>query len=70
MVKVHGLECVHALREEFNYKGLIIGVTGNTTAKDLLLFQASGTDAIFIKPIAVQDLMKKFKSLALYITEN
>ena len=65
MVKVHGPDCVRALREEFNFKGLITGVTGNTTSTDLLLFQASGTDAIFIIPVAVQDLMSKFKEFGL-----
>ena len=65
MVKMHGPECVRIVRNDFNYQGLIVGVTGNTDANDLREFRRSGVNHVLMKPIVISDLIAKFREFHL-----
>jgi CheY-like chemotaxis protein len=46
-----GTQAASILRNELNYKGLIIGVTGNALQEDVDDFLANGADIVIIKPL-------------------
>ena len=51
-----GIECTAYCRNEGNYGGLIIGVTGNTLGEEVTDFMNSGADIILGKPVNVKQL--------------
>jgi signal transduction histidine kinase len=61
MKNMHGPETVRALRFS-GFKGCIIGVTGNALPCDVDDFMKSGLDAIILKPLKRQGLMKTLAS--------
>ena len=50
-----GPEAVRRIRER-GYRGLIIGITGDTEAQDKEFFQSQGADVVLSKPIKEQDI--------------
>ena len=50
-----GPEAVRCIRER-GYRGLIIGITGDTEARDMEHFRSQGADVVLSKPIKEQDL--------------
>ena len=61
MTNLHGPDCVKILREKFNYKGLVLGVTANVMTADIEYFIAAGADAVLDKPISTTLLFEKLK---------
>jgi len=51
MVKMHGPEATSIIRQELNFKGVIIGVTGNALPEDIAKFVASGANEVLTKPL-------------------
>jgi CheY-like chemotaxis protein len=62
MINMHGPEAVCAMRKQLGYKGLIIGVTGNALAEDILNFIDHGADHVITKPLKRQKLFELLKS--------
>jgi len=46
---------VRRVRER-GYRGLIIGITGDTEAQDMEFFRSQGADVVLSKPIKEQDV--------------
>lgn len=58
MPKMNGLECIKAIRNKLNYKGLIIGLTGNALADDLNAMVSAGANHALTKPLETNLLFK------------
>ena len=58
-----GVEATRIIRTKLNYKGKIIGVTGNALDEDVQLFMASGADQIVLKPLSREALSKICKGV-------
>lgn len=54
MPKLSGPETVKILRE-MGYKGLIVGVTGNSMQSDIDEFMASGVNKVLVKPLDIDE---------------
>eukprot|EP01035_Chromulina_nebulosa_P069615 gene69615-biopygen45487 len=44
MIRMHGPDAVRIMREELQYSGPIIGVTGNALPDDIVRFMKSGVN--------------------------
>ena len=51
MVKMNGPEAVQKMRTELDYKGVVVGVTGNALPDDLTYFRNHGADTVITKPL-------------------
>lgn len=54
MPQYDGLQCTRALREQYGYKNLIIGLSGNVMDDDLMNFLNAGADIAIAKPIKLK----------------
>lgn len=61
MPNMSGREATKQLRER-GYKGMICGVTGNTTLTDTLAFEAHGATMVLPKPLDIKLFMRKLKA--------
>eukprot|EP00597_Dinobryon_sp_UTEXLB2267_P008080 CAMPEP_0170084348 /NCGR_PEP_ID=MMETSP0019_2-20121128/19592_1 /TAXON_ID=98059 /ORGANISM="Dinobryon sp., Strain UTEXLB2267" /LENGTH=563 /DNA_ID=CAMNT_0010300441 /DNA_START=238 /DNA_END=1929 /DNA_ORIENTATION=+ len=57
MLKMHGPETVSFLRRDYNYKGIIIGITGNALPADISMFLSSGANQVITKPLTKTKLL-------------
>eukprot|EP01036_Dinobryon_divergens_P037530 gene37530-biopygen29716 len=57
MTTMHGPEAARIMREELNYRGPIIGITGNALPEDIDLFVSSGANQVVTKPLARAKLL-------------
>eukprot|EP00597_Dinobryon_sp_UTEXLB2267_P018742 CAMPEP_0201113918 /NCGR_PEP_ID=MMETSP0812-20130820/78106_1 /ASSEMBLY_ACC=CAM_ASM_000668 /TAXON_ID=98059 /ORGANISM="Dinobryon sp., Strain UTEXLB2267" /LENGTH=617 /DNA_ID=CAMNT_0047377495 /DNA_START=109 /DNA_END=1962 /DNA_ORIENTATION=- len=57
MLKMHGPETVAVLRRSYNYKGIIIGITGNALPADISKFILSGAHQVITKPLTKAKLL-------------
>lgn len=51
MPRMTGADAVRVMRAELNFKGIIIGVTGNALASDIQEFISRGADEVIVKPL-------------------
>ena len=63
MLNIHGPEAAFKMRNELNYQGAIIGVTGNALPEDILLFKKNGADDVIIKPLYREKLIEAIQNL-------
>ncbi len=59
MTKMHGPAAVRAIRG-LGYKGVIIGLTGNTLSDDIITFLDSGVNGVLIKPLDLKLFLSTF----------
>lgn len=59
-----GVEATRILRTKLNYRGKIIGVTGNALDDDIQSFMASGADQVILKPLSKEMLFKICKNIS------
>jgi CheY-like chemotaxis protein len=68
MPNMTGPEAAELLRSRHNYRGLIVGITGNTAASDIQHFLDAGADSVLSKPLELGKLKaivnKHFSSAA------
>lgn len=62
MNNMHGPKAVRILRTEYNYTGIIIGVTGNALPDDINSFIRQGVDHVLTKPLKRKKLLDVMKS--------
>eukprot|EP01042_Synura_sphagnicola_P036518 gene36518-biopygen8477 len=62
MPTMDGPTATRAIRS-LGYKGIIIGVTGNSSPQDILLFTASGADLVLPKPLDVDLLTRTIQRI-------
>ena len=58
MINMNGPEAITKIRNELNYKGLIVSVTGNTLQKDIDICIEAGADFVIHKPVKNEELCK------------
>lgn len=63
MTTVHGPEACAIIRNELNFSGHIIGVTGNTLSEDVSIFRESGASAVLVKPLTPVKFYQLLKEL-------
>ena len=51
MPSLKGVDATKIIREELNYKGIILGVTGYDLEEDIKLFLNNGADKVVMKPL-------------------
>jgi CheY-like chemotaxis protein len=56
MNNMHGPEAVRRLRQDLNFTGKIVGLTGNAHPEDIAVLIAAGCDHVLVKPLQVQKL--------------
>lgn len=61
MPNCDGYTATRRLRQELGYQGLIIGVTGNALSDDQSAFLSAGADAVHIKPVASDVLIRDIR---------
>ena len=61
MPKMDGPTATRAIRG-LGFKGIIIGVTGNSSPKDLETFTSSGADLVMPKPLDIDLLVANIRS--------
>lgn len=61
MNDLHGPDCAKILRERFQFKGLILGVSGNVMIRDREMFLEAGADAVLEKPLSISKLFEQFE---------
>ena len=66
MTTMHGPEAIRIMRERLDYKGLIIGVTGNFEDKDIAKLIGSGADGVITKPLTVRMLKNELTRLGIF----
>eukprot|EP01035_Chromulina_nebulosa_P032072 gene32072-biopygen20655 len=54
---MHGPEAARIMREELNYRGPIIGITGNALPEDIDFFVSSGANQVVTKPLSRAKLL-------------
>ena len=64
MPTMMGHEAARIIREELRYKGLILGVTGNSSEDDVSHFIKQGADQVVIKPLTKSKFENFFVSIA------
>ena len=64
-----GKEATEVLRKQ-NYRGLVVGLTGNVLDEDLEEFRESGCDEVITKPLDVPELRRTLISLGLTIPKK
>ena len=64
MPTMMGHEAARIIREELRYKGLILGVTGNSSEDDVSHFIKQGADQVIIKPLTKAKFENFFASIA------
>eukprot|EP00597_Dinobryon_sp_UTEXLB2267_P009324 CAMPEP_0170096594 /NCGR_PEP_ID=MMETSP0019_2-20121128/28692_1 /TAXON_ID=98059 /ORGANISM="Dinobryon sp., Strain UTEXLB2267" /LENGTH=801 /DNA_ID=CAMNT_0010318641 /DNA_START=556 /DNA_END=2961 /DNA_ORIENTATION=- len=57
MLKMHGPEAVEILRTSLNYRGVIIGITGNALPADIAKLISSGVNEVVLKPLTKAKLI-------------
>lgn len=62
MTNMHGPKAVKILRTEYNYTGIVIGVTGNALPDDINSFIRQGVDHVLTKPLKRQRLLDLMRS--------
>jgi osomolarity two-component system sensor histidine kinase SLN1 len=58
MPKMDGIDCTTKLKNELNYEGIIIGITGHVDYDSLTACKMVGMDNTLAKPITEDDLIK------------
>jgi len=56
-----GITCTQKLRNDMNYQGKIVGITGHVDDKSLKLCKINGMDEVLAKPIRPQTLLNVAK---------
>jgi len=51
MINMHGPEAALYMRQQLNYRGIIIGITGNALPADISKFVSNGANEVLIKPL-------------------
>mmetsp|Transcript_25988 Transcript_25988/g.37270 ORF Transcript_25988/g.37270 Transcript_25988/m.37270 type:complete len:835 (+) Transcript_25988:1356-3860(+) len=67
MLDMNGPEAVEIIRNDLNYCGPIIGITGNALPTDIAKFIASGVNEVLTKPVTKAKLIETIQS---YRTEK
>jgi CheY-like chemotaxis protein len=58
MPRMLGTVAAEIIRNELNFDGVILGVTGNATAADIDEFRAMGVDEVIVKPLTLDNFSK------------
>ena len=59
----NGPDAAFEMRNRLNFKGKIVGITGNVLADDLERFLAMGVDQVITKPLRPEELKTALRSL-------
>eukprot|EP01036_Dinobryon_divergens_P028060 gene28060-biopygen22994 len=73
MVTMHGPEAARIMREELDYRGAIIGITGNALPEDIDFFVSSGANQVVTKPLSrakLLDALHHFLPMAMAAEEE
>jgi two-component system, NarL family, capsular synthesis sensor histidine kinase RcsC len=68
MPRLRGVDAIRILRAE-NYRGLVIGVTGNVLKEDLVEFLNAGCDDVLAKPVDVKAIIEALKPHGITVPE-
>jgi CheY-like chemotaxis protein len=61
MTTLHGPEATNILRNELEYKGIILGLTGNAHPVEIESFLQSGLDKVLLKPLKRSTMMESLE---------
>jgi CheY-like chemotaxis protein len=62
MPKMSGPQAIKQVRE-LGYNGLIVGVTGNGAADDIVAFIDAGADSVLVKPVSLEQIQQLLHDL-------
>lgn len=68
MPNMCGIDATKIIRNEIQYKGPIIGLTGNVSMNDVKIFLEAGVDIVIKKPIAMNTIQKILEFFARHIS--
>lgn len=61
MLKLNGPETSFLLRNNYGFKGAIIGITGNALAADVEHFKICGANDVLLKPVSLASLLQQLR---------
>ncbi len=63
MPELDGIQCAKKLKNDLEYKGIVIGITGHVDSESIKYCLDAGMDGVIAKPISEESLMEKINLL-------